>query len=204
MTYRNIFNTSLTYTIFEIHHHYTRKTSSIFIPRVNHAYAQNHIRHNLIQTINNTPNSIIDKIHTHSLRGFLNYINVFIFGNYEDHCHISNLSLCREWFAELSFSRIEREVHARLHIYPYMWDILLPLAQTGYNGPRAYSVGLLSKIHRTCGVKTNVSKFRCRVPTSELSRPVYDVQSHVFTPNISCLSEDRTPNDGVPSGCANH
>ena len=75
---------------FEIHHHYTRETSSIFIPRVNHAYAQKHIRHNLIQTINNTPNNIIDKIHTHSLRGFLNYIKVFIFGNYEDHCHVSN------------------------------------------------------------------------------------------------------------------
>ena len=45
---------------FEIHHHYTRETSSIFIPRVNHAYAQKHIRHNLIQTINNTPNNIID------------------------------------------------------------------------------------------------------------------------------------------------
>ena len=45
----------------------------------------NNIRHNLIQTINNTPNNIIDKIHTHSLRGFLNYIKVFIFGNYEDH-----------------------------------------------------------------------------------------------------------------------
>ena len=63
---------------FEIHHHYTRETTSIFIPRVNHAYAQKHIRHNLIQTINNTPNNIIDKIHTHSLRGFLNYIKVFI------------------------------------------------------------------------------------------------------------------------------
>ena len=46
---------------FEIHHHYTRETSSIFIPRVNHAYAQKHIRHNLIQTINNTPNNILIK-----------------------------------------------------------------------------------------------------------------------------------------------
>ena len=74
----------------EIHHHYTRETSSIFIPRVNHDYAQKHIRHNLIQIINDTPNIIVDKIHTHSLRGFLNYIKVFIFGNYEDHCHVSN------------------------------------------------------------------------------------------------------------------
>ena len=71
------------------------ETSSIFIPRVNHAYAQKHIRHNLIQTINNTPNNIIDKIHTHSLRGFLNYIKVFIFGNYEDHCHVSNCYICK-------------------------------------------------------------------------------------------------------------
>ena len=56
---------------FLIHHHYTRETSSIFIPRVNHAYAQKHIRHYL-QTIN-TPNIIIVKTHSHtcSLRGFL-------------------------------------------------------------------------------------------------------------------------------------
>ena len=80
---------------FVIHHHFTRETSSICIPRVNHAYAQNHIRHNLIQTINNIPNIIIDKFHIHSLRGFLNYINVFIFGNYEDHCHISNCYICK-------------------------------------------------------------------------------------------------------------
>ncbi len=53
---------------FDIHHHYTRETSSIFIPRVNHAYAQKHIRHNLILTINNTPHIIIDKIHTQSAR----------------------------------------------------------------------------------------------------------------------------------------
>ena len=92
VTYRNIFNTSLTYTI---HHHYTRETSSIFIPRVNHAYAKKHIRHNLIQTINDTPNIIIEKIHTHSLRGFLNYIKVFMFGNYEDHCHVSNCYICK-------------------------------------------------------------------------------------------------------------
>ena len=58
---------------------------TIFIPIVNHAYAQQYIWHNLIQTINNTSNIIIDKIHTHSLRGFLNDINDFIFGNYEYH-----------------------------------------------------------------------------------------------------------------------
>ena len=39
--------------------------------------------------------NIIDKIHTHSLRGFLNYIKVFIFGNYEDHCHVSNCYICK-------------------------------------------------------------------------------------------------------------
>ena len=82
---------------FDIHHHYTRETSSIFIPRVNHAYAQKHIRHNLIQTINITPKIIIDKIHKCSLRGFLNYIKVFIFFNYEDHCHVSNCYICKPW-----------------------------------------------------------------------------------------------------------
>ena len=60
---------------FEIHRYYTtRETSSVFIPRVNHGYVQKHIRHNLLQTINDTPNIINDKIHTHSLRRFLNYI----------------------------------------------------------------------------------------------------------------------------------
>ena len=37
-----------------------------------------------------TPNINIDKIHTHSLHGFLNDIKVFISGNCEDHSHFSN------------------------------------------------------------------------------------------------------------------
>ena len=37
------------------------------------------MQHKQKQKINNTANIIIDKIHTHSLRGFLNYINIFMF-----------------------------------------------------------------------------------------------------------------------------
>ena len=36
--------------------------------------------------------------------------------------------LTQEWFRELPFSGLECGVHDRLHIYPPVWDVLLPLA----------------------------------------------------------------------------
>ena len=40
------------------------------------------------------------------------------------------VELTQEWFRELSFSRLECGVHDRLHIYPTVRDLLLPLVYT--------------------------------------------------------------------------
>ena len=47
---------------FQIHQHYTRGIYNLFIPRVNHEYTKKYIRHNVIETVNNTPSIIIDDI----------------------------------------------------------------------------------------------------------------------------------------------
>ena len=92
---RNIFNSSLKYTILKFIITTLEKQVVYVFPESIMLMHKNIIRHNLIQTINNTPNIIIDKMHTHNLRGFLNNIKVSIFGNYEDHCHVSNCYICK-------------------------------------------------------------------------------------------------------------
>ena len=44
---------------FEIHQYYTRGRNNLFIPRTTHEFATKYIRHNIIQTVNNTPNIIL-------------------------------------------------------------------------------------------------------------------------------------------------
>ena len=40
----------------------------------------------MIRTVNNSPNDITDKVHTHSLYGFSSYIKQYLLGNYEYNC----------------------------------------------------------------------------------------------------------------------
>ena len=37
----------------------------------------------MIRTVNNSPNDITDKVHTHSLYGFSSYIKQYLLGNYD-------------------------------------------------------------------------------------------------------------------------
>ena len=56
---------------FEIHQYYTCGGNNMFIPRTTHKFATKYlIRHNIIQTVDNTPNIILDNIFTHGLYMF--------------------------------------------------------------------------------------------------------------------------------------
>ena len=63
-------------TNFQQHHLNTRASSNLYVLRVHHEFAKKCIRYKLIHTINTTPNSITDKIQTHSLHAFsINFIH---------------------------------------------------------------------------------------------------------------------------------
>ena len=57
----------------ELHRHNRRRKHDIHIVGFRHTFAKRCIRINLPQTVNNTPESVKDKLFTHSFRGFVNY-----------------------------------------------------------------------------------------------------------------------------------
>ena len=76
--------------IYDIHQHCTRERNNLFIPRTTHEFATKYIRHNIIETVNNTPNIILEKSFTHSLYGFSTYITNNFIRNYKSCCLILN------------------------------------------------------------------------------------------------------------------
>jgi len=77
MTYLNSSATFPIYAILKfmstIHEEY------FFLPRIKQEYAKQHLQHNIIETLNNTPRINIDIIYTRSLHGFTIYTkNYFI------------------------------------------------------------------------------------------------------------------------------
>ena len=78
-----------------LHDHNTRTRQKLHITRVNHAFATTNLRHNIIQTVNNTPENVIEKVFTHSINGMTTYAKKYLIGNYETTCTITNCYVCK-------------------------------------------------------------------------------------------------------------
>ncbi len=72
----------------------------VYQPKTKYEYAKHCIRFDIPKTINNSPNSTLDKIHTHSLKCFSGYIKQVFYKHIKKHAQskiavssIDNLSL---------------------------------------------------------------------------------------------------------------
>ena len=83
-------------TNLDLHNYNTRRSHRLHIPRINHAFAQLNIRHSVIQTVNNMPDNVIDKIRTHNLKGFSTYAKNYFISTYETTCEIANCYVCQQ------------------------------------------------------------------------------------------------------------
>ena len=79
----------------DIHGHDTRRRCEIHIYPVQHEFAKRCIRFNIPLTINSTPVCIKDKVTTHSLHGFTNYIKAQYLQSYTDLCTIPHCRSCQ-------------------------------------------------------------------------------------------------------------
>ena len=79
-----------------IHTHNTRRQHELHTFRTQHEFAKRCLRHNLPNTLNNTPALVIEKIITHSLSGFANYTKHQYMQNYQTSCNIANCYTCRQ------------------------------------------------------------------------------------------------------------
>ena len=59
-----------------------------------HTFAKRCIRINRPRTLNATPQSVKDKLFTHSFRGFINYAKLNFLQNYKNECTIANCYIC--------------------------------------------------------------------------------------------------------------
>ncbi len=84
----------LVYTSSSIHNYETRTQHKIYMLKPNHEYAKNCTRYDIPTTVNNTPNNIIEKIHTHSLQGYSGYIKQHFIQTYHETCSIVNCYIC--------------------------------------------------------------------------------------------------------------
>ncbi len=64
--------------------------NSLHASNTNHSYAVKYLSHRTVKTINNRAPIIINKIHTHGLQGFKNYIKNSFIQNYSEVCDIQD------------------------------------------------------------------------------------------------------------------
>ncbi len=77
----------------ETHDHATHIQHNTHEAKTNHTFAKNCVCFD-IPIVNVTPNSILDKIHTHSLQGFSGYIKAHILQSYQEHCAMVDGYVC--------------------------------------------------------------------------------------------------------------
>ena len=61
-----------------IHNHNTRGANALHKNRCLHVFAQKSLKLNITNIVNDTPHIILEKIDTHSLNGFTNYVKLFL------------------------------------------------------------------------------------------------------------------------------
>ena len=78
----------------DVHPYNTRNQRNLFIPRVNHSFADSSIKFSIPKFINQAPKIIIEKIYTHSFKGFCNYIKKWYLDRYSFECMIPHCYIC--------------------------------------------------------------------------------------------------------------
>ena len=76
------------------HRHFTRSTTAIHKPRINHKFAEYSFSYAIPSLVNETQNNILSKIDTHSRKGFSNYIQKNFIELYTDVCVLENCYIC--------------------------------------------------------------------------------------------------------------
>ena len=80
---------------YNIHCHDTRKATNIHTSMTRHEFAKKCLKYNLSQIINDTSELVLEKIVTHSLRGFAYYLTMYLLQKYQNVCTISDWYICQ-------------------------------------------------------------------------------------------------------------
>ena len=79
-----------------IHNHSTRNQKLFHKKVITHEFAKKTLRNTLINTLNNCPDRILDKVHTHSQWGFTNYAKNDFINEYTLTCLLTDCFICQQ------------------------------------------------------------------------------------------------------------
>ena len=82
----------------DIHNHDTRniRNSGLFINQVDNKFAQESLIFDIPKVINSTDDNILNKIYSHSLKGFSNYVKSFFLNKYTYECTVYDCYICQQ------------------------------------------------------------------------------------------------------------
>ncbi len=83
-------------TIYQIHQYNTRQKNNLQIPITNKLFTSKCIRHNIPITVNSTPEYLLNKIYSNSVRSFTKSIKELYINKYSNTCLISNCYICNK------------------------------------------------------------------------------------------------------------
>ena len=78
----------------DIHQYNTRQRNNVLVPNIQHEFARKCKRNQIYVFLNNSPKTIVDKINTHSLKGFSTYIKKYLIDGYKLLCTVYNFYTC--------------------------------------------------------------------------------------------------------------
>ena len=87
LTYNFVYNR-------DVHYYQTRNNGTMLIPLTRLHSSQQCIRNHIPRVINESPLDLLQKIHTHSLHGFINNAKKQAFDKYNLQCTIVNCYIC--------------------------------------------------------------------------------------------------------------
>ena len=78
----------------EIHNYNTRNRNYLFKERTNLGSTRKSLRYEIIDTLNNIPQNVLDKVFSHSKTGFASYAKQYFIDRYTVTCTIANCYVC--------------------------------------------------------------------------------------------------------------
>ena len=81
-------------TIQQTRHSHLLRNQSFLKPRIFHSYAENCTRHQLPTLLNASDKNILEKVYTHSEKGFASYIKNIFINDYHNICSNQNCYIC--------------------------------------------------------------------------------------------------------------
>ena len=92
---------------YNIHSHDTRKATNIHTSMTRHEFAKKCLKYNLPHIINDTPELVMEKIVTHSLRGFAYYLKIYL-KTYVQYLIVTYVSLIHKIIRILTYMYMDR------------------------------------------------------------------------------------------------